>query len=51
MMHIFCDHCQQRITDVVYVVETKDATDVLRQSITRSYLHWDCLPKAGRGED
>lgn len=43
MIHVTCDQCGKPVIDVVYVVEARDARDVLRGANRRSYLHWTCL--------
>ncbi len=52
MITIVCDHCKQPITEVVYVVEVRDAQryDADGGRILRAHLHWDCLPLYGRSK-
>lgn len=50
MITVTCDHCKKPITEVAYALSAigADLADLQHRALSRTHLHWDCLPHFGR---
>lgn len=48
---VTCDRCKKPITEVAYVLMAVDPDRIdLFHAISRTHLHWECIPTYGRNE-